>query len=255
MNLSKLPIFQSADQVLMQLQTKWSQILNPLLGITTNVPQVSFLKTGSGIYHIPENTLYLHVRMIGGGGGGAGSGRANLAAAGNATATTLGTNLLIANGGLGGGTSVVSNNGGTATLITSVSVSGIAITGSAGQPGYIDTATGSIDGKPGGNGGSTPFGGAGMGGNVTVETGFNGAINSGSGGGGGYITGSANGYSGGGGGAGGYVEAYITNPIDLLGQSIGYVIGSGGTAGAAGDDGFVGGAGGSGLIIITAYFQ
>jgi hypothetical protein len=66
MNLTKLPIFQFADSTLMQLQTKWAQILN------TTVASVNFLNTkaptqqnlhNSGIYNTPANVFYINIRM------------------------------------------------------------------------------------------------------------------------------------------------------------------------------------------------
>lgn len=66
MGFSKLPIFQFADNSLMQLQTKWAAVLNQVISavssLNTQAPTEQNLKR-SGIYTTPNNVFYINIRM------------------------------------------------------------------------------------------------------------------------------------------------------------------------------------------------
>jgi hypothetical protein len=183
--------------------------------------------------------------MVGGGGGagGGGTGGANYGGAGSAgTNTVFGSSLLVATSGGGAdnsnGPGLAGGAGGTGTIGTGAT--GIVIAGGRGSPGtFVNYATG-------GTGGSSPFGGAGVGYPPgSASGGTAGATNSGSGGGGAGAPYASVSFAGHGGGAGGYIEAYISNPA----PSYVYTVGAGGGGGAGGTYG-AGGGGGSGIIII-----
>ena len=216
---------------------------------TTTATTIGFATPTYGVYTVPTNCKYLYIEMVG--GGGAGGGTYNVSAGGTGGNTTFGTALLTTNGGAGGqlangGSLNYLGTGGTAAITSTSGVSGIAITG----------ANGNIWGYScGGSGGTSPFGGAGVGsfnfssGNATggKQT-TNGSPNSGSGGGG-WGTDNTAYTSGVGGGAGGYIKAYITSPSSTYNYSV--PIGGNGSI-----QGFVymSGNGGSGVIIVTAFF-
>jgi hypothetical protein len=215
---------------------------------TARTQTQTVLTTGSGTYYPPFGVAWLKIRMVGGGGGGGGSGTTGgtpgtVASAG--TNTTFGSSFLTASAGSGALNYVTNTNGsvggagGSATINSGAT--GIAITGGAGNGGG---QTGAGHAVSTGQGGSSPFGGAGYGAAAAQFAGGAASTNSGSGGGGG----STGQYSmgGGGGGAGGYVEAYISSPA----ASYAYAVGAGGGGGAAGTSGTAGGGGGSGIIII-----
>jgi hypothetical protein len=199
-------------------------------------PTTQVFLSGSGTYTTPANVKWIEVEMIGGGSGGGGSGTSpgNGGAGG---ATTFGSSLLTCNGGNATTSGFNAGTGGTA------SGGYLNRTGATGQSGSgLSSAT------FGGNGGISPFGGAGWGGAAGAGPGVAAAANSGSGGGGGGVNATANG--GGGGGSGGYLRAIISNPA----ASYPYSVGVGGTAGVAGTSGAAGGAGGSGIIIVKEYY-
>jgi hypothetical protein len=198
---------------------------------TFSAPVITTFTSGSGTYITPLGALYLKVSLVGGGGGGEGLSGAG----GNGGATTFGTSLLTCNGGIGGGSG---STGGAATI--NPTVSGIAISGNPGT-GPLFAGTGNV--SPGGNGGSSFFGGAGIGGYLAA--GGAAGINSGSGGGG-FGNGTVGFYGGRGGGSGGFIQANITSPSATFGYSIG-------SAGAAGSNS--GGTGAAGIIVIEAHFQ
>lgn len=188
--------------------------------------------------------------MVGGGGGGGGSGTSVTGGDGaDGTASTFGTSLLTAPRGLGGaksGSSIGGSSGGAATVNSPARLvySYEGERASAGFPGGISY-------MPGGNGGSSYFGGAGVG--IFNATAGPARANSGSGGGGGG-TGADDGPGGaGGGGAGTYLRAII--PAGSVATSYGYTVGTGGAGGTAGTSGFAGGAGGDGIIIITEHYN
>lgn len=209
-------------------------------GGAPQAPQVTVLTTGSGTYNPPAGALYLEVEMIGGGGGGGGSttGAGN---GGTGGTTTFGTALLSCTGG-GGGTG---NNGGLSTGGTCTgmdfTISGAGGSGSAGGNTF----------GPGGGGGISPFGNAGVQTQCCSSLQASTPANTGSGGAGAATTGTAN--NGSGGAAGGYGRKTLTSVL----SSYAYAVGAAGTAGTAGSgpNQVAGQAGGSGFIIITARFQ
>lgn len=217
-----------------------------VLSYAAHAPTVQRFTSGSGTYTTPAGVKWIRVRMVGGGGGGGGSGNSGTGGAGGAGGnTTFGTSLLVANGGGGGGgTASAPGAGGSASLGTGPI--GTALTGGRGQGGG---GNGTNNFTAGGSGASTPFGGAGGGGEPSTG-GYSAITNSGSGGGGGG-SGSAN-YSGSGGGGGGFVDAIISSPS----SSYSYAVGSAGAAGTAGTGtAATGGSGGSGVIIVEEYYH
>lgn len=196
---------------------------------------------------------YLHIKMIGGGGGG-GADETDSSGidGGAANPTTFGTSLLSAGGGGGGpkGVDVLPADGGAGGTNTANS-GPVILVNIAGSPGGGNSmATGSgAEYNAGANGGSTPFGGTGMGSAGIASGGRNSPCqtavpNSGAGGGGG---GTQNGRcTGGGGGAGGYLEAMIFSPS----PTYAYSIGAGGAKGPSGTYGV----GGSGQIIVIGFY-
>ena len=201
---------------------------------TTVTPTVTVYTSGSGTYTTPAGAVYLKIRMVGGGGGGGAgtSGGAASTAGGN---TTFGTSLLVANGGSGGIYNGAGGAGGTASL--GAGPVGISFTGAAGQ------AATTIANASGGQGGSTPFGGAGAG---AFSNTVGGAAQANTGSGGGGAGNGASSVSGSGGGAGGYVDAIISSPA----ASYSYAVGAGGTGQTGSPSG---GAGAAGIIIIESY--
>lgn len=224
-----------------------------LLSNLVIAPTIQKFLTGSGTYTLPtspRSPLYIRVRMVGGGGGGgsSGTGSTNSGTAGGNS--TFGTTLLVANGGSGGTAgSGTPGAGGSASLGTGPI--GLAYTGAAGQGAGV--ANGAADSVPGGMGGVSGFGGAGIG--ATNNTAGGAAVtNSGSGGGGGASqnnSSSAASGAGTGGGAGGYVDALIYSPS----ATYAYAVGAAGAGGAAGTLGRAGGNGAEGIIIVEEYYQ
>lgn len=192
-------------------------------------PTRTVLTSGAATYTPPAGTIRINVRIVGSGAGGSGSG--TTAGNGNsASATTFGTALLTANGGVGG-TNAGGGVGGTATG-GDINLQG----GMGGSiPGGLTTAQS-------GGGGISAFGGAGQGNNGSATA------NSGSGGAGGSAVGTAP--AGNGGGAGGYCEKLLTSVL----ANYAYSIAAGATGGAAGTGGQTGGNGAAGIIIIDEYY-
>ncbi len=204
---------------------------------------------------------YLDVQVQGGGGGGGGSGQTIGGDGLQGGLSSFGTNstvLLLAGGGLGGpgrsGTTGGARRGGTGGTVSSTLQSNIIlqVQGGGGGNGTAYPISTTVTRGVGGNGGSSYFGGAGIGG---ISTGFlpvAGIDNTGGGGGGGgSATDTTIFFSAAGGGAGGYIRALIQNPI----SSYPYNIGARGTAGtASGTFSVAGAAGGSGIIIVTSYY-
>ena len=239
----------------------WSVVTTPAtIGVITSsnvstatftAPTVQKFLSGSGTYTTPTSPrtpLYLRVRMVGGGGGGSGSGTVSAGSGGNGGNTLFGTTLLNAGGGTGG--TFTASGGGAGGTSSLGGTTGLALTGgTGGGGGYMITVNSAY--VPGGNGGSSAFGGAGGGGSTGASNGTGGAANTGGGGGGGS-TGNAGGdYGGNGGGSGGFVDAIITSPS----STYSYVVGSAGSAGTAGTSGAAGGAGGSGFIVVEEFYQ
>lgn len=216
-------------------------------------PTVQKFTTGSGTYTTPAGVLYIKVKAVGGGGGGGGSGTGSNGAGGSGSATTFGSSLLVANGGLGGSGSTGNGGTGGSASLGSGPV-GVAIAGGSGSGGASANIT--TVGAEGGSGASSALGGGGGGGadNVNGGTATGGAAstNSGSGGGGAGGTGSVSGLqTGGGGGAGGWVDAIITSPA----STYPYGLGGGGAAGVAGTSGAAGGAGAAGILVVEEFYQ
>lgn len=66
MSFTKLPIFNFADKSLMQLQTKWAQILNRAISQSSLFNALTPTQqnlTGSGIYKTPANIFYINARL------------------------------------------------------------------------------------------------------------------------------------------------------------------------------------------------
>lgn len=220
-------------------------------------PLVTTYTSGTGTHTITGSPLYMRVRMVGGGGGASGSGAAS---AGNGTdggtsyfRVGASPDLLVANGGAGGAFIGNGGIGGTASLGSGPV--GTAVSGATGQGGSA-CAGGNFE-MAGGNGGGSPFGGAGAG--AYSGTGNNSAVaNTGSGGGGGSGTNATVlNWSGSGGGAGGFIDAIITSPNSTYNYAVG-TAGSGGaagTAGSGGSGGYTGGNGAAGYIEVTEYYQ
>lgn len=217
---------------------------------TIPAPTVQKFTSGSGTYTTPTGCIRLEIRMIGAGGGGSGSAAAasnNSGNGGTGGATTFGTTLLVANGGVGaaGPNTPPGGVGGTASLGTGPI--GTALSGGNGGPGTQTTAGNYALGA---SGASSPFCQGGPGGAINTS-GVAGIANTGTGGGGGGPSTAGATNIGAGGGAGGFIDAIINSPL----TSYAYAVGAAGTAGAAGTSGFAGGAGGSGYIIVREYYQ
>lgn len=198
----------------------------------------------SGTYILPSNPspLYIKRTIVGAGGGGGGSGTTqNNGSQGGGT--TFGSTTS-AGGGGGNGTGSAGPNtpGGVSSGLTT----DLQITGGGGLP-----SGGNIIQACGGAGGTTPLGGAGIGGSAggTGSTGGAGQNNTGAGGGGGGGAASFQGSQGG--AAGGYCSGFITS----LSSTYTFTIGAGGTAGGAGTGGYAGGTGGSGVVLVEEFYQ
>lgn len=187
--------------------------------------------------------LVLKVEAIGGGGGGSGQG-GSAGTGGTGGATTFGSSLLTANGGVGGVPTNSGGVGGTATIGSGAV--GTALSGSQGGNYTRAVPSGYVTGN---YGASSPYGGAGPGGAPGAGAGTAAIANTGSGGGG--AGSAANDHGGSGGGAGGWLRAWISNP----GATYTYTVGSGGAGGTAGTSGAAGGAGGAGIIIVEEVYQ
>ena len=219
-------------------------------GSSSTNPSVTNYTSGSGTYTTPTGAKYLIVEMVGGGGGGSGGGTGSFGVGGNGGNTTFGSST--AGFGIGGPASWSAGGSGGGTTVSGATTL-IAVTG--GRGGYTafigPTFSGTFQ-SPGGAGGDSYYGGAGLGGSY-VGGGLSAATNTGSGGGGGG-SGNDSGqvYTGTGGGAGGFIKMLITTPA----STYSYAVGAAGAAGAAGAgvNAAAGGAGGSGNITVTAYF-
>ena len=202
--------------------------------------------SSSGTYTTPVLAKSLRVQLVGGGGGGSVGGTAQTTAPTNGVATTFGT--ASAGGGVAG---IFDGGGGTGGTSSAGPVIGVALAGGAGG-GRIRTFGGTLPTVLGGAGGSSCFGGAGVGSVNGVTAAGAGVTNSGGGGGGGSGTnGVASVVGGSGGGSGGCVIGIITPPL----TSYAYAVGGGGSAGSGATSGSAGGAGGSGIIIVEEYYS
>ena len=210
-------------------------------GLVNGQPTITYIVTSNRTFTPDAGATQLKIRASGGGGGGGGAGNSTTAAGtgGTGGTTTFGS-IITANGGAGGqGGSSVYNAGniggaaGSATVTTSASVTGFAVTGLAGSyGGYTSNPSATYPPTP--LGGTNALGGA-----------------YGTGGAGGFTA--TNGvYVGAGGGPGGYAEAQITLSA---GQSFPIVIGASGSGGALGPSGTSGNGGQPGVVIIEESFQ
>lgn len=226
----------------------YSQAANPPLAPTV----VKITATGSGTYSLPKprTPLYIKVKIVGAGGGGAASAVSAVGGGSAGTASTWGS-ICTAQGGGGGDAYTSGSGGGTGGSATIVAPAvGTAMAGGYGQGGGLMTA-GSTGNLMGGNGASTPLGGAG-GGGAQANTGRDAKANTGSGGGGGGGYGTVNAMTGNGGGAGAYCEFII--PITDPTVTYGYQVGTKGAKGTNGA-GIAGGDGADGYIEVTEYYQ
>lgn len=214
-------------------------ITNP----TYTLPTIQQFTSGSGTYTTPANAKYLLVEMVGGGAGGGGSSVGGLATAQTAgSATTFGSSFLSAGGG-----GVVTNNYQTGNPGTA-SGGDLNLTGNYGQQG-MQNSSASAGQCAGGAGGSSYFGGCGVGGSIGGTSGGPAVANSGSGGGGASQSTVNNGVSGAGGSSGGYCRKLIRNPN----PTYAYAVGAGGAGGATGAT-QPGGNGAGGQIIVYEYY-
>lgn len=198
--------------------------------VTSTFSTIRTLTSGSGTYNTPAGARQIYVRMVGGGGGSSGGGTSAGSGGGGGTTTFNG---IVVNGGTGASTSNggQGGTGGTGSAALRAGGSG----GGSGIP--TSTAT-----TGGGVGGGSFFAGGGA-------TGTDGFANTGGGAGGGPSLG-ASVPTGSGGGGGEYAELLISSPA----TSYAYIVGSGGTGGAAGTTGGSGHVGGSGVIIIREFY-
>lgn len=206
-------------------------------------PTQQIFLSSSGTYTKPAGVLYLRVRMVGGGGGGAGSGSGSPGNGATGNNTTFGSSFLVCNGGAGGVFNAQGGIGGTATNSGADSTTGITIQGQRGM-----SAVNSAAFARGGCGGSTPFGGGGMGQFAVIGQ----DAVSGTGGGGGGGNSAATVVSlGAGGGGGGFLDVIIAAPA----ATYVYAVAGQTTNAAAGTNGFNGGVGAGGKIEVTEYYQ
>jgi hypothetical protein len=210
-------------------------------------PTIQKFTSSSGTYTTPSGCVWIRVIMLGGGGGGAGSGTVSSMGVGGAGGnTTFGTTLLSAGGGLGAVQNAQGSGGAGGTASLGSGPIGLAIAGSIGGGGSIQSSSG--DAICGGNGGGTFLGTASVSANSTPLAS---PANTGIGGSGGGTNQVASSFAGGGGGSGGYVNAIISSPS----STYAYAVGAGGTAGTAGTSGSAGQAGSSGIIIVEEYYS
>jgi hypothetical protein len=198
-------------------------------------------QANNGTYTTPANVLWIEVEVDGGGGGGGGGGSGSNSGV-SGTASTFGSSLLTASGGVTGlgATAAGGSGGGGAGGYQNWS-------GGNGGNGFAAAATIS---SPGGNGGNNPcHAGGGASGTGAVAAG-SAVPNTGGGGGGGTAVISGQ-ISGGGGGAGGCVRAIINSPS----ATYTYAVGPGGSGGSIGGGSQAGGNGAAGIIIITEHYN
>lgn len=206
------------------------------------------LATGTGDTTIPffiaRQPTFIEIEMIGGGAGGGGTGDG-----GNGSDTTFGTSFLVAGGGFGTANGNPSDGnsgpGGTFSIAGGLGFSGLGFNGAYGTPCKLNNNAGNTS-TGGGDGGSTPFGGASAGGGVNCAA-SPASPNSGSGGGGSSNVG-VDIEAGGGGGAGGYIRGVLS-----IVQPYAYQIGTGGTASGTLQSPAADGA--DGLILLVEKFQ
>lgn len=218
------------------LNEQLSTYIASVIGATP--PTTQRFLSGSGTYTLPTSPSpkYLRVTLIGGGSGGQGEDGATHPGAAGAN-STFGTSLLTA-----GGAPANSSSGPVAGGANTIAGGPVVIQNIAGGSGSSYTA---ITNAGGGQGCSSPLGGA-SGGAQTNQSALNAIANTGSGGGGGGgATGSSAG--GNGGSCGGYIQAYITSPA----STYAYSVGAGGLGGVSSQSG---GNAGSGIIVVEEFY-
>lgn len=212
------------------------------------VPSVQvFTSTGSATYTPAANTRYIVATIIGGGGGGAGGGSTQTVGT-SGQLTSFGS-IVIAGGGIRGGTPTDGSGGAGGSVSTLGSGYSVifAIPGSYGGGAAI--LAGSVTSISGGDGGVSVLGGAGGGASETDGTPAVNGSGSGGGGGGAGTGAYASVAAGPGGGAGGAVKIIIPAP---LATTYALVVGNGGSGGYDGVHTH-GGNGGIGTVIIEEY--
>lgn len=234
----------------------WTAFTAPSVSIATiGAASGGMSAASSGTYTVPAGVKWIKVRMVGGGSSGAGSGVATPTAGNVGGNTTFGSSFLTANGGAAPAaltTSTTSGNGpaGGAVTVNSPAITVFAAAGSPGGGAQQHIAGTIVTRLAGGNGGASPFGGAGTG-NFGAGSATAAVADSGSGGGGGGINESASACTGPGGASGGYIEAIIVGPS----ATYAYAIGAGGASAAGSAGGSSSGAGAGGKIIVEEYYQ
>lgn len=205
-----------------------TQVVSAMTNFTA--PTIQRFTSGSGTYTPPTGCKYIIVEMVGGGASGTG----NSGVAGTAGNPSTFYNITCAGGDAsgGGGASPSGAFGGAVSLSAGTTVTIASVKGG-------DSASGAQNTRDlAGIGGSSFFGGAGLGG-TNGAIGRDAAANSGSGGGGSCVGG-----AGAGGAAGGYFKGLIASPTTYS-----YSVGASATAPTGG------GNGASGVIIVTEYYQ
>ena len=209
------------------------------ISAAANSPTVQRFISGSGIYTPSGGTVRIRIRMCGAGGGGSGASGSNGVIGGN-TMFGLWTTI-------GGGPGIWSGQGGVGGSNGANGIGNLIVrfTGGSGAA-YLNVSY-----VTGTTGGANPFGGAGVGGDITAGISYGGGMNAcaNTGAGGGGATGGAGIGGAAGGGAGEYVEFYVTYPC-----ATSYIIGMGGIGAIGGAGTFNGGCGASGIIIIEEMY-
>ena len=220
-----------------QLATQWAE----------RTPTVQVFTSGSGTYYKPPGCKAIKVTFGGSGGGGGSSGTAAWGAANDGAATTFGSSLLTANGGIKGTQNVATNAAGGTVTINSPALTIVNKTGDYGEGSQYNNANGIM--MNGGKGGSCGPHAGGAGG-VRLATGISPGANTGGGGGGGGGSSTTGFYAGGGGGGAGYGEALITDPL----SAYAYAVAAAASGGSAGTSGSTGATSGSGFIIVEEFY-
>jgi hypothetical protein len=231
--------------------------------LTPKVPTATIITTSGcsttgtstcsgGKYFPPAGVRYLDIKIVGGGGGGAGAGLSGQYGGNGAPGgtTSFGSLLSVTGGGGASGGTVGSGAGCTSGGVPSISSPAVQVDSHAGSYGGGAAVNISSGYSIGGQGGSSPFQGAGLG---AVGSNESALPNSGSGGSGGGNQGTAGNYAGGGGCSGGHLEAIVPNPLSIA-SSFPYSVATGGNGGAGGQNGSPGGNGGSGQLVILEVF-
>lgn len=207
-------------------------------------PKITHYLSGSGTHTWSNGVTHATIEIIGGGGGGGGAGTSSTAGGAGGQSSFDGVN---APGGTGGGNGTGGGAGapGAATAVPCTTNETFMCRGGArGAAGTVTDSSASALHAPGGHGGASRYGGAGLG--LYESTGASAQANTGSGGAGG--AGDAATYYA---GAGGTAGADITWHRIAPSGSASYTVGA---AGAAGTGTRNGGAGGSGYIKVTEHF-